>query len=54
VIFSGPLSAARSVDVGVLGPHSTARFCLEVVVGSASATPGGALSVNFHWKAPAA
>ena len=53
VIFSGPLSAAGAIDVGTLGPHSKARFGLEVVVGSGSPTAGRALAVGFHWNAPA-
>jgi hypothetical protein len=54
VLFSGPLSAARSVDVGVLAPRSATRLSLQVVAGSAGSAQGRGVSVTFRWRTTAA
>ena len=50
VLFSGPLSAARSVDVGVLEPRTSSRLSLELVTGPTSAAQGRGLSVTLRWR----
>jgi hypothetical protein len=50
VLFSGPLSAARSVDVGVLAPKSTSKLSLQLVTGPAGSAQGRGVSVTFRWR----
>jgi hypothetical protein len=50
VLFSGPVSAAGAVDVGVLAPGAEARFSLEVVTAARDATAGRGMFVTFRWR----